>query len=179
MALSIMHNLFPTVFDLGFPVWNWCPPKSSYFFRWSRFKTMNTSTYIALSTSYIPVTPLRRHDLTLPSSVLLRRKLQSISPLICQLGAAGNLSAPLLQMDSLLLRVIPQQSVRTQPWQNDCVISSQGVTFPTAVAFEHFCGFILHLLPVIAGSLKQSSPLWRNKSLKVNSNSLTSNRDTS
>lgn len=154
-----MDNLFPTMFHLDFPVWNRWVLKSSYFFRWSRFKTINTNTYIALSTSDIPVTPLRRRDLTLPSSVLLRRKLQSISPLICQLGAAGNLSAPLLQTDILLLRVMPQQSVRTQPWQNDCVISSQGVTFLTAVAFEHFCRFILHLLPIIADSLKQSSPL--------------------
>lgn len=154
-----MHKLSPTMSDLGFPVWNQCVPKSSNFFRWSRFKTINTNAYIALPTSDIPVTPLRRHDLTLPSSVHLRRKLQSISPLICQLGAAGSLSAPLLQMDILLLTVIPQQSVCTQPWQNECVISSQGVAFLTAVVFEHFCRFILHLRSIIAGSLKQSAPV--------------------
>lgn len=157
MALSIMDNFFPTVFGLGFQVWNQCVLKSIYVFRWSRFKTINTSTYIALSASDIPVTPRCRHDLTLPSSVLLRRKLRSISPLICHLGAAGNLSAPLLQADVLLLRVIPQQSVRTQPWRNDCVISSQGATFLTALVFEHFCRFILHLLLIIAGSLSNPS----------------------
>lgn len=156
MALTVTDNLFPSMFDLGFPVWNQCVLKR---FRWSRFKTINTNTYTALSTSDIPVTPLCRHDLTLPSSVLLRRKLQSTSPLICHLGAAGNLSAPLLQTDILLLRVIPQQSVRTQPWQSDGVISSQGVAFLAAVVFEHFCRFILHLLPIIEGSFKQSSPL--------------------
>lgn len=154
-----MDNVFPAIVDLCFPVWNQCVLKNSYFFRWRRFQKMNTNTYLALSTSDIPVSPLHTHDLTLPSSVLLRRKLQSISPLICRLEAAGKLSAPLLQTDILLLRVIPQQSVRTQPWQNDCVIGSQGVTFLIAVAFEHFGGFILHLLPIIASSLKQSSLL--------------------
>lgn len=110
MTLSIMGGLSPTVFDLGFPVFNPC-----VLITWHIFKTIHADTYIALSTSDVPVAPLHRHDLTLLSSVLLRRKLQSISPLICQLGAAGNLSAPLLQMDILLLRAIPQQSVRTQP----------------------------------------------------------------
>lgn len=110
MTLSIMGGLSPTVFDLGFPVFNPC-----VLITWHIFKTIHADTYIALSTSDVPFAPLHRHDLTLLSSVLLRRKLQSISPLICQLGAAGNLSAPLLQMDILLLRAIPQQSVRTQP----------------------------------------------------------------
>lgn len=111
-----------------------------FFFKWHIFKTIHANTYIALSTSDVPVASLHKHDLTLLSSVLLRRKLQPISPLICQLGAAGNLSAPLLQMDILLLRAIPQQFVRTQPWQNDCVISSQGVIFLTAIFFWRFLG---------------------------------------
>lgn len=183
MTLSIMSDLFPTVFDLGFPVFIPCVLMNSFlfffFFKWHIFKTIHANTYIALSTSDVPVASLHKHDLTLLSSVLLRRKLQPISPLICQLGAAGNLSAPLLQMDILLLRAIPQQFVRTQPWQNDCVISNQGVIFLTAIFFEDFWGFILQLLQVLAGSLQQSPTLERNKSLKGNSHVPKSSRDIS